>query len=70
MARSGQFVVDNIKAEIEIGRPTFSGRMILLMNPLVRLFTSSSCRIEKWPLSRVPIGALGRQVPILALCSG
>ncbi|SFH65858.1 SRPBCC domain-containing protein [Bradyrhizobium sp. Gha] len=55
MARSGQFIVDNIKAEIETGCPTFGGRMMLLMNPLVGLFTSASCRTENWPLSRVPI---------------
>jgi uncharacterized protein YndB with AHSA1/START domain len=58
MAKGGQFIVDNIKAEIETGRPAFSGRMVLLMKPLVGLFTSASCRVENWPLSRVPIGGL------------
>ncbi len=55
MAKSGQFIVDTIKAQIETGRPTFGARMMLMLSPLVGLFTAASCRSEHWPLSRVPI---------------
>ena len=56
MSGSGQFIVDNLKAVIETGKPTFGGRMMLMMNPIVSLLTPARCRIEDWPLSRVPIG--------------
>jgi hypothetical protein len=55
MSRSGQFIVDNLKMVVETGRPTFAGRMMLAMSPIVGLITPSRCRIEHWPLSRVPI---------------
>ncbi len=56
MARTGQFIVDNLKTLIETGRPTIGGRMVLLMGPVMSLFTPARCRAEKWPLSRVPVG--------------
>ena len=55
MARSGQFIVDNLKAWTEQRRLTPGGRMITLMGPLVRLFTPARCRVEHRPLSRVPL---------------
>lgn len=53
MARSGQFIVDNLKQVLETGRPTFAGRMMLAMTPVMGLFTPSRCRASQWPLSRV-----------------
>ena len=54
MSRSGQYIVDNLKAVIETGKPTFGGRMMLAMAPIMSLLTPARCRIEHWPLSRVP----------------
>jgi uncharacterized protein YndB with AHSA1/START domain len=54
MGQSGQFIVDNLKALVETGRPTLGGRMALMMSPLMGLFTPARCRVEHWPLSRVP----------------
>jgi len=54
MAKSGQFIVDNLKAQAETGRPAFSGRFVSMMAPLMGLFISKRCRADLWPLSRVP----------------
>lgn len=56
MSKSGQFIVDNLKAVVETGRPTFGGRMALLTAPLMSLMTPATCRATVWPLTRVPIG--------------
>lgn len=55
MARSGQFIVDNLKRWTEVRRPTFGGRMVMLMSPLAGLFMPSRCRAENWPLARIPL---------------
>jgi uncharacterized protein YndB with AHSA1/START domain len=55
MARSGQFIVDNLKAWIERQSLTLGGRMMLMSSPLVSMFTPARCGAEKWPLSRVPL---------------
>ncbi|MGB3336978.1 MAG: SRPBCC domain-containing protein [Devosia sp.] len=54
MGNSGKFIVDNLKAQIETGKPTFGGRMVMAMSPLTALFTPPSCRVSNWPFSRVP----------------
>ncbi len=61
MAGSGPFIVGNIKAVVETGRPTLGARLMLMMGPLAGLFTPARCRVEHWPLSRVPLqrGDLG-----------
>lgn len=56
MSKSGQFIVDNLKAVVETGRTTFRGRLALLMVPLMSLMTPATCRASAWPLKRVPIG--------------
>lgn len=55
MAKSGQFIVDNLKSWTERRQPTAGARMMLLMSPLMGLFMPARCRIENWPLSRVPL---------------
>lgn len=55
MSGSGRFIVDNLKAVVETGKPTFGARMMLAMSPLMGLLTPARCRIENWPLSRVPL---------------
>lgn len=57
MSKSGQFIVDNLKSVVERGAPTFGGRMAMMMSPVMSMLTPSSCRIEQWPLSRVPLRA-------------
>ena len=55
MSKSGQFIVDNVKALIETGNATFGGRMVMLMAPVMGLLTPTRCRTKDWPLSRVPL---------------
>lgn len=55
MSRSGTFIVNNLKAQAETGRPAFSGSMLLFVAPLMGLFTPERCRAKYWPLSRVPL---------------
>jgi len=50
MAEGGPFIVQNLKALVETGKPAFSGRMVMALGPLMGLFTPKSCRIEHWPL--------------------
>lgn len=50
MVGAGPFIVGNLKAVAETGRPLFSGRMIMAMNPIVSLLTPKISRIENWPL--------------------
>ncbi|MBV7410041.1 SRPBCC domain-containing protein [Maritimibacter sp. DP1N21-5] len=48
---SGQtYISQNLKALIETGRPAFSGRMLMLMGPILPLFAPKVQRIENWPL--------------------
>lgn len=46
---AGPFIVGNLKSMVETGRPLFSGRMVMAMNPIVQLFTPKISRIENWP---------------------
>jgi uncharacterized protein YndB with AHSA1/START domain len=60
MARSGQFIVDNLKRVAERRPPTFAARMMMAMGPLMGWFMPARCRAAQWPLSRVPLGGLDR----------
>lgn len=51
MAEGGPFIVQNLKALVETGKPAFSGRMVMALGPLMALFTPKICRIEHWPLA-------------------
>ena len=50
MAQGGPFIVDNLKALVETGKPKFSGAMVMAMSPLMGFMTPKVCRIENWPL--------------------
>ena len=50
MTQGGRFIVDNLKALLETGRPTMSGRFALLMMRLSAPFTPAAARSENWPL--------------------
>jgi uncharacterized protein YndB with AHSA1/START domain len=53
MVASGPFIVGNLKAVAETGRPLFSGRMVMALGPLMSLMTPKISRIENWPLDRI-----------------
>lgn len=50
MVPGGKFITENLKALVETGKPKFSGRMVMMLGPLMGLMTPSACRIEHWPL--------------------
>jgi uncharacterized protein YndB with AHSA1/START domain len=50
MAQGGAFIVDNLKRLVETGKPAFSGRMVMMLNPVLGMLTPKACRIEHWPL--------------------
>ena len=50
MAEGGVFITQNLKAWMETGKPTFGGRMILLLIALTAPFAPQSTRVENWPL--------------------
>jgi hypothetical protein len=58
MGNSGKFIVDNLKAQIETGKPNFGGRMVVAISPLTALLAPSSCRTINWPFSRIPTGVI------------
>lgn len=51
MVASGPFIVENLKACVETGKPAFSGAMVMALGPLVSLMTPRISRIENWPLA-------------------
>ena len=50
MTQGGKFIVDNLKALVETGKPTMGGRIALTMMGLFAVFTPKRCRSENWPL--------------------
>lgn len=50
MTQGGQFIVDNLKALIETGKPTAAGRFALFMMGLTAPFSPKRARSENWPL--------------------
>jgi uncharacterized protein YndB with AHSA1/START domain len=59
MAQGGAFIVANLKALIETGKPAFSGRMVGVVNALTGWMTPKTCRIENWPFGRMTGGRNG-----------
>jgi uncharacterized protein YndB with AHSA1/START domain len=53
MIPGGKFITENLKSFVETGKPAFSGRMVLMMNPILSLFmVPARCRLEHWPFGR------------------
>lgn len=53
MVPGGKFITENLKALVETGRPAFSGRMVMMLNPVLSLFMAPErCRLEHWPFGR------------------
>ena len=50
MTQGGTFITQNLKAIVETGRPTASGRFALFMMGLTAPFMPSRCKSENWPL--------------------
>ena len=50
MVPGGKFITDNLKALVETGKPRFSGRMVMMLGPIMGLLTPSQCHIDHWPL--------------------
>ena len=50
MVPGGKFITENLKALVETGKPKLSGRMVMMLGPIMGLMTPSACRIEHWPL--------------------
>jgi hypothetical protein len=50
MTQGGRFIVDNLKAIVETGKPTPGGRFALFMMKLAQPFTPAAARSENWPL--------------------
>lgn len=44
------FIASNLKAVAETGKPAFTGKMVLMMAPVMALIAKKSQRIENWPL--------------------
>lgn len=51
MTQGGEFITANLKAILETGKPTLSGRFALMMIGLFAVFTPKRCRSEFWPLA-------------------
>lgn len=52
MAQGGPFITQNLKTLVETGKPGFSGRMVMMLGPLMGMMTPKKSRIENWPLGR------------------
>ncbi len=52
VTQGGTFIVDNLKAVVETGKPTFGGRMLLLLIGLMTPFNPKSTLAENWPLAK------------------
>jgi uncharacterized protein YndB with AHSA1/START domain len=50
MAQGGSFIVQNLKSLVETGKPAFSGKMVMMLNPLMGMMTPKVCKTENWPL--------------------
>jgi len=50
MTQGGPFITQNLKALVETGKPTGSGRFALFMMGLFAPFTPKRSRSENWPL--------------------
>lgn len=49
MTQGGTFITQNLKALVETGKPTMSGRFALFMIGLMAPFSPKRCRSENWP---------------------
>lgn len=50
MKQGGAFITQNLKSIAETGKPTFGGRMILMMIGVMTPLSPKSTRSENWPM--------------------
>lgn len=50
MTQGGTFITQNLKSLAETGKPTFGGRLALMMMGLMAPFTPARSKSENWPL--------------------
>ena len=50
MQQGGSFITQNLKSLVETGKPGFSGKMVMMLGPVMGFMTPAKCRIENWPL--------------------
>jgi uncharacterized protein YndB with AHSA1/START domain len=53
MAQGGSFITQNLKSLVETGRPTMSGKMVMMLGPVLGWFTPRVCRSENWSFDRI-----------------
>jgi len=53
MQDGGKFICENLKALIETGKPTFSGRLILTIIKLTQGLSPKTTRSENWSFERI-----------------
>jgi uncharacterized protein YndB with AHSA1/START domain len=51
LRQGGEFIVNNLKAIVETGRPTFGARVLFVAFKLLEPFTPKRARTENWPLA-------------------
>ncbi len=50
--KGGQrYIASNLKSVCETGRPAISGRLMVLMAPVIALFAKRKQRVKNWPLT-------------------
>ena len=52
MQRGGEFMLKNLKAIVETGRPTFGARMMYAMFSAMEFVLPARCKSEHWPIER------------------
>ena len=53
MAQGGPFITANLKSLVETGKPLMSGRMVMMLGPIMGWFTPKVCRAENWSFDRI-----------------
>ncbi len=52
MASGGTFMLENLKAIVETGRPTFKARLMYRMFGALEFMLPAKTKSERWPLER------------------
>ncbi len=50
MAQGGSFIVNNLKAIVETGKPTFGARMLFVLFKVLAPFSPKETLSERWPI--------------------
>ncbi len=58
MTKGGPFIVENLKALVETGRPALSGAIVMALSPLASMLAPRRSRLENWPLTQQRLTAM------------